>query len=123
MAIHLYRKGTTHEIKGVLCELRSFEAHELESCLRAGWVVDAAHLDPDDKKLLLKLITEKEGIIEEHQKKLDSYMKKLYGIVEAEKADQVKEEAKSKAIKSEKEEAQLNKEIAAEEAKKAKKGK
>jgi len=46
MSIALYKKGATHEIKGITCEIGTFDASELDSLLKEGW-----HTDPTDLKI------------------------------------------------------------------------
>ena len=43
MAVVLYRKGSTHIVRGVKCESCKFEPFELESQLKNGW-----HLSPEE---------------------------------------------------------------------------
>jgi hypothetical protein len=38
MSIQLFRKGTTHNIKGVECEMGTFKVRQLQSMLDEGWV-------------------------------------------------------------------------------------
>lgn len=44
MAIALYRKGNTHIIKGVECEMTHCQASSLNSMLNAGWTNDVQSL-------------------------------------------------------------------------------
>lgn len=37
MACRLYRKGDTHEVRGIKCEAQKFEAHEVPVQLKNGW--------------------------------------------------------------------------------------
>ena len=46
MSIALYRKGVTHEIKGIICEVGTFDARQLSEKLKEGW-----HTDPTDLKI------------------------------------------------------------------------
>jgi len=47
MSIALYRKGSTHEIKGITCEIGTFDAQELDAKLKEGWHTDPAKLMSD----------------------------------------------------------------------------
>lgn len=38
--IALYRKGATHTIRGVTCEMGRFETKRLQSLLDSGWVTN-----------------------------------------------------------------------------------
>ncbi len=38
MAIQLYKEGTSHNVKGVECEVKNFNISELEEKLAEGWV-------------------------------------------------------------------------------------
>lgn len=38
MAIQLYREGDTHTVRGILCELKNFDASELDYQLKQGWL-------------------------------------------------------------------------------------
>lgn len=40
MAVMLYKKGDSHEIRGVKCEMQKFSVSSLESALASGWVTD-----------------------------------------------------------------------------------
>ena len=42
--IQLYRKGCTHTVRGIECELGNFQATELETMLSDGWVKDPSEL-------------------------------------------------------------------------------
>jgi len=42
--IMLYRKGKSHVIRGVECDIGRFENNRLQSCLGAGWVIDPQEL-------------------------------------------------------------------------------
>lgn len=37
MAIALYKKGDTHVVRGVTCEMARFEINEMENALSLGW--------------------------------------------------------------------------------------
>jgi len=47
MSIALYRKGVTHEIKGVTCEIGTFNASQLNEKLKEGWHTDPTKLMSD----------------------------------------------------------------------------
>ena len=40
MAVALYRKGNTHTIRGIECEMQRFDNQHFESYLQEGWVID-----------------------------------------------------------------------------------
>ena len=40
MALILYKKGNTHTVNGVKCEVGKFEYEELHAMLKEGWVND-----------------------------------------------------------------------------------
>jgi len=42
--IALYRKGNTHVIRGVKCEMGRFETKRLQGCLNSGWVTNPQDL-------------------------------------------------------------------------------
>ncbi|MEE9311618.1 MAG: hypothetical protein V3V10_04320 [Planctomycetota bacterium] len=42
--IALYRKGATHTIRGVTCEMGRFETKRLQSLLNSGWVTNPQDL-------------------------------------------------------------------------------
>ena len=42
--IMLYRKGNTHVIRGVECEMGRFETNRLMACLNSGWVTSPQDL-------------------------------------------------------------------------------
>ncbi len=48
--IQLYRKGNTHTVRGVECELRNFDAAEIDLRLAEGWVKDTSDLAEKPKK-------------------------------------------------------------------------
>lgn len=57
MAIALYKKGNTHIIKGVECEMTLCQVSSLQNMLNAGWVAnvkdlveDAEEPEPEPKK-------------------------------------------------------------------------
>ena len=47
MSIALYRKGVTHEIKGIVCEIGTFNVSQLNEKLKEGWHTDPANLMSD----------------------------------------------------------------------------
>ncbi len=47
MAIQLYKKGTTHTVGGIECEVCNFNPSELESKLKEGWVTSPGELSND----------------------------------------------------------------------------
>ena len=75
--IQLYKKGNTHTVRGIKCEVCNFNLNELEHRLKEGWVKDPSEL----------VIEKEEGPIKEH--------------VELKKTDPdhpVRQEAKEKGI-------------------------
>ena len=38
--ITLYKQGNTHDVKGILCELKQFNVSELDYALSQGYVTD-----------------------------------------------------------------------------------
>lgn len=40
MAVLVYRKGESHEIRGIKCEMARIEVRSLQNHLNAGWVTD-----------------------------------------------------------------------------------
>ena len=45
MAVQVYRKGNTHTVRGVECELRNIDVKYLETFLKSGeWVSDPSQL-------------------------------------------------------------------------------
>ena len=47
MAIALYKRGKTHIIKGVECEMALCQVSSLQSMLNAGWVANVKDLADD----------------------------------------------------------------------------
>ena len=45
MAIQLYRKGSTHTVRGVECECKNFKTGDLTLLLKEGWVTDPSEID------------------------------------------------------------------------------
>ena len=43
--ITLYKKGNSHIVRGVICELRSFKTNELEFAKSLGYITDPLKLD------------------------------------------------------------------------------
>ena len=46
MAIVLYREGSTHTIRGVVCEAKRFDPDELDWCLGEGWYKSPHDMTP-----------------------------------------------------------------------------
>ncbi len=38
MAVILYKRGDTHEVRGIKCEAKRFSVNSLKSALSQGWV-------------------------------------------------------------------------------------
>jgi catabolite regulation protein CreA len=64
--IQLYRKGDTHEIRGVTCEVCNFDISMMNEMLKEGWVKDPAELVeastevvPEEKKATKKKVAKK----------------------------------------------------------------
>ena len=51
MPLVLYKKGTTHEVNGVKCEIGRFEYDELFDRLKEGWVNDPDKIEKPVKKV------------------------------------------------------------------------
>ena len=47
--IVLYRKGSTHKIEGVTCEVGRFPVSQLHARLDDGWVNDPRNIDVEEK--------------------------------------------------------------------------
>ena len=43
--ITLYKKGNTHIVRGVICELRKFGNNELDYALSIGYITDPKKID------------------------------------------------------------------------------
>lgn len=48
--ITLYKKGSTHIVKGVECEIKNFNIDELESAKKEGYVTDPKDLNKKPKR-------------------------------------------------------------------------
>jgi hypothetical protein len=87
MGISLYRKGNTHTIRGVICEMRVFKVRELKACVAAGWNSSPKDIDrfkeADSNETGLLSVDEvrasakKAGIRNWHNKKIDTLKKEL----------------------------------------------
>ena len=89
MGVALYRKGGTHTIRGVVCEMKVFKVREMKNCIDIGW-----HTNPKDieKPTFKEADTNNTGLlsVEEvraaakkakirnwHNKKIDTLKKEL----------------------------------------------
>jgi hypothetical protein len=43
MGVALYRKGGSHTVRGVKCEMKVFKVREMKNCIDTGW-----HTSPED---------------------------------------------------------------------------
>lgn len=44
MSVVLYKKGTTHNVRGVECEMQLFNIKSMSGALDSGWVTDPTKL-------------------------------------------------------------------------------
>ncbi len=65
MGVTLYRPGTTHNINGILCELRVFNEYNFKVCLDKGWFFSPTECYP------------KEPVVEAKQDKKEKPVKKM----------------------------------------------
>jgi len=84
--ITLYKKGNSHIVRGVVCELRNFETTEFDYALSLGYITDESKLDEKEAdtnqsgKLSVKEVREaakKAGISNYSKKKIDDLKKEL----------------------------------------------
>ena len=84
--ITLYKKGNTHIVRDIICELRQFKVNELEYALSLGYITDPKKLaekeaDTNESgKLSVKEVREaakKAGISNYSKKKVDDLKKEL----------------------------------------------
>lgn len=48
--ICVYRKGFTHVVRGVQCEMKAVNLGEAEKLLADGWTKDLSELKPEEEK-------------------------------------------------------------------------
>ena len=65
MGVTLYRPGSTHNIKGIQCELRVFNEYNFKVCLDKGWFFSPEECYP------------KEPVVEAKQDKKEKPVKKM----------------------------------------------
>ena len=84
--ITLYKKGNTHIVRGVVCELKNFDVTELDFALSIGYITDESKLDEKEAdtnqsgKLSVKEVrvaAKKAGISNYSKKKIDDLKKEL----------------------------------------------
>lgn len=49
MALQLYRKGDTHNVRGIECELVNIRHDQVDEYLAQGWVRDPKEIDEPEK--------------------------------------------------------------------------
>ncbi len=89
MGISLYRKGNTHTIRGVVCEMQVFKVKALKNCIDTGWHASPADIekpsfkeaDTNNTGLLsipeLRAAAKVAGLRNWHNKKPDTLKKEL----------------------------------------------
>ena len=97
MAIQLYKKGNTHTVRGIECEIGTFDEYSYLHNLDNEWFyspeecysdVDAALAKKlaeccvvlEDPKENIRLIAKKAGIRNWHNKKIENIEKELEGV-------------------------------------------
>ena len=81
--ITLYKKGNSHIVRGVVCELRNFETTELDFAKSIGYITDESKLEEevDDSAELstkeIRALAKEAGIKSYSKKKVDDLKKEL----------------------------------------------
>lgn len=81
--ITLYKKGNSHIVRGVVCELKNFDVTELDFALSQGYITDESKLDEkiDDNNDLstkeIRVLAKEAGIKNYSKKKVDDLKKEL----------------------------------------------
>lgn len=78
--ITLYKKGNSHIVRGVICELRKFGNDELDYAKSLGYITDPLKLEDDSAELSVKEIralAKEAGIKNYSKKKVDELKKEL----------------------------------------------
>lgn len=84
--ITLYKKGNSHIVRGIICELRNFKTNELEFAKSLGYITDPLKLDEkeadanENEKLSskkVKVVAKQAGISNNSKKKAGDLKKEL----------------------------------------------
>ena len=80
--ITLYKKGNSHIVRGVVCELRNFDATELDFALSLGYKTDESKLEDLSNSAELSVkevraLAKEAGISNYSKKKVEDLKKEL----------------------------------------------
>lgn len=85
MASILYRKGDTHIVDGVKCEVAKFDGSEVAAAFEQGWVAELSQLNPVSEKDELEAIARQYGVELDKRKSLASLQKQVQELINGDK--------------------------------------